>query len=66
MTEPLHVAMIRAHARHQQACREEFLKLDFMLKRMESMERKIFSLANCDVTTAREFINYFKNHEYNI
>lgn len=37
---------------------KEFLKLDFMLKRMESMERKIFSLANCDVTTAREFINY--------
>lgn len=37
---------------------KDFLKLDFMLKRMESMERKIFSLANCDVTTAREFINY--------
>lgn len=27
MTEPLHVAMIKAHARHQQACREEFQEL---------------------------------------
>ena len=34
------------------------LKMEFMLSRMEGMERRLFSLANCDVTTAREFINF--------
>lgn len=34
------------------------LKMEFMLSRMESMERRLFSLSNCDVTTAREFINF--------
>lgn len=34
------------------------LKMEFMLNRMEKMERKLFSLSNCDVTIAREFINY--------
>lgn len=34
------------------------LKWDFVLERMESQERRLFSLANCDMTTAREFINY--------
>ena len=34
------------------------LKMEFMLSRMEGMERRLFSLSNCDVTTAREFINF--------
>ena len=34
------------------------LKMEFMLSRMEGMERRLFSLASCDVTTAREFINF--------
>jgi len=34
------------------------LKIEFMLSRMESMERRLFSLSDCDVTTAREFINF--------
>lgn len=33
-------------------------KMDFMLKRMESMERRLFSLSDCSVTTARAFIDY--------
>lgn len=37
---------------------KRFFKLEFMLHRMESAERKIFSLSNCDVTTAREFCDY--------
>ena len=32
--------------------------MEFMLSRMEGMERRLFSLASCDVTTAREFINF--------
>lgn len=34
------------------------LKMEFMLHRMESAERRLFSLSNCDMTTAREFITY--------
>lgn len=34
------------------------LKMEFLLSRMEGMERRLFSLSNCDVTTAREFINF--------
>lgn len=34
------------------------MKWEFMLKRMESQERKLFSLSDCDMTTAREFITY--------
>lgn len=34
------------------------LKMEFMLSRMEGMERRLFSLASCDVTTAREFIGF--------
>ena len=34
------------------------LKMEVMLSRMEGMERRLFSLASCDVTTAREFINF--------
>ena len=34
------------------------LKMEFLLSCMEGMERRLFSLSNCDVTTAREFINF--------
>jgi hypothetical protein len=34
------------------------MKWEFILKRMESQERQLFSLSNCDMTTAREFITY--------
>ena len=34
------------------------MKWEFVLKRMESQERKLFSLSDCDMTTAREFISY--------
>lgn len=37
---------------------KQTMKWDFILKRMESQERKLFSLADCDVSTAREFITY--------
>ena len=37
---------------------KQHMKLEFMLKRMEGMERRLFSLADCDVTTAREFITF--------
>jgi hypothetical protein len=37
---------------------KQHMKLEFMLKRMEGMERRMFSLADCDVTTAREFITF--------
>ena len=34
------------------------MKWEFMLDRMESQERKLFSLSDCSMTTAREFIAY--------
>lgn len=34
------------------------LKMEFMLRRMEATERRMFSLADCDMSTAREFITY--------
>lgn len=37
---------------------KRLLKLDFMLKRMNGVERQLFSLSDTDVTTAREFIAY--------
>ena len=37
---------------------KEFLKIEFMLHRMSDAERKMFSLADCSVTTAREFISF--------
>lgn len=37
---------------------KEMLKLEFMLSRMESMERRLFSLADCDESTATAFISY--------
>jgi hypothetical protein len=37
---------------------KQMMKWDFVLKRMEEQERRLFSLANCDMSTAREFITY--------
>ena len=37
---------------------KRLLKMEFMLKRMEAPERRMFSLADCDMSTAREFITY--------
>lgn len=37
---------------------KNLMKWEFLLERMEAQERRFFSLANCDVTTAREFCNY--------
>jgi hypothetical protein len=37
---------------------KKLMKFEFMLKRMESQERRLFSLSNCDVTLAKEFINF--------
>lgn len=34
------------------------MKWEFVLNRMESQERKLFSLSTCDESTAREFITY--------
>lgn len=37
---------------------KNMMKMSFILERMESMERKLFSLSNVDETTASAFINY--------
>lgn len=37
---------------------KQMMKWEFVLNRMESQERRLFSLANCDVTTAKNFIDY--------
>ena len=34
------------------------LKHEFVQKHMEALQKELFSLADCDVTTAREFISY--------
>ena len=34
------------------------LKMEFMLKRMTDAERRVFSLSNCSVTTATNFIGF--------
>lgn len=34
------------------------LKMDFRLKALEAMEKRLFSLSDCDMTTARLFITY--------
>ena len=46
---------------------KDIMKWQFILERMESLERKMFSLSNCDMTTARNFIDFLiefciKNH----
>lgn len=40
---------------------KEVLKYEFRKKIVRSLEKDLFSLSNCDVTTAREFINYLIN-----
>ncbi len=37
---------------------KNLLKWEFILHRMEAQERRLFSLSNCDESTAREFITY--------
>lgn len=34
------------------------LKMDFRLKALEAMEKRLFSLSDCDMTTARLFVTY--------
>ena len=34
------------------------LKVDFRMKALEAMEKRLFSLSDCDMTTARMFITY--------
>lgn len=34
------------------------MKLDFIVNRLEGMKEPVFSLANCDMTTAREYISH--------
>ena len=37
---------------------KRLMKMEFMVSRMQALQKQIFSLSDCDVTTAREFINY--------
>ena len=37
---------------------KQITKMDFMVSNMNSLAKKMFSLADCDMTTAREFISY--------
>ncbi len=37
---------------------KELMKWEFLLERMESQERRLFSLSNVDMTTASSFIDY--------
>ena len=37
---------------------KEMFKWDFVLNRMEAMEKKMFSLSDCSEPTAREFISF--------
>lgn len=37
---------------------KQLLKMEFMLKRMTDAERRMFSLSDCSVTTARAFIDF--------
>lgn len=37
---------------------KEIMKLDFILNRLQCIQRKIFSLSDVDMTTAREFQSY--------
>jgi len=34
------------------------MKFEYIASRMQALEKKLFSLSDCDVTTAREFITY--------
>lgn len=37
---------------------KRLMKMEFMANRMQALEKKLFSLSDCDMTTAREFISY--------
>ena len=37
---------------------KRLMKMEFIVNRLEGLEKNIFSLADCDVTTAREFITF--------
>lgn len=37
---------------------KRLMKMEFMVTRMQALEKQIFSLSDCDMTTAREFITY--------
>lgn len=37
---------------------KQLLKLEFITRRLQALVREIFSLSDCDVTTAREFITF--------
>lgn len=37
---------------------KRLMKMEFIVNRMQALEKEIFSLSDCDVTTAREFITY--------
>lgn len=37
---------------------KRLMKLDFVTKQLQALEKELFSLSDCDVTTAREFISF--------
>lgn len=37
---------------------KRLMKTEFVVKRMQSLNKEIFSLSSCDMTTAKEFITY--------
>lgn len=37
---------------------KRLMKMEFMVTRMQALQKQIFSLSDCDMTTAREFITY--------
>lgn len=37
---------------------KKLMKIDFIVQRQEKIAQQMFSLADCDVTTAKEFISY--------
>ena len=37
---------------------KRLMKMEFVVNRLQSLEKELFSLSDCDVTTAREFITY--------
>lgn len=48
---------IRVERISSQICKR-LMKAEFVVKRMQSLNKEIFSLSNCDMTTAKEFITY--------
>lgn len=37
---------------------KRLMKIEFMVRRMQAIKKDLFSLSDCDVTTAKEFITY--------